>query len=717
MSLKSIKIKSTYRSSKDNILNDFYIPVLEKMKSYDRAVGYFSSSLLIYALQGVRAIVKNNGEMRLIVGFPLKDDEFQAVIEAKNLERIKSIIDQELKALLDNSNSDIEKYRIRLFTLLVATGRLKVKFAAKTAGMYHEKIGIITDSSGNKVLFAGSNNETTNAVNTDLNFESFSVYRSWQEEIYSEYALAYETGFEDLWNNREKGVITIDMPSTTYEEISKAYLKSPDYYNSVLNEDEYQVISRQIYAIDQGYPRVPEEINGRKFQLFTHQHDALRNWWSHGKKGIFRLATGAGKTITAMYGITKLFELWNKPRRLVVVISVPYVALADQWVEELKLFNMKPVCCYTGNSNWPEQLDAKLSQLLLGSLEFLSVVVVNKTLISNSFKNIIRRVESDSLMFIGDECHRLASQNTISNLPEADLRIGLSATPFIDSDEFEEQENTEKINLLSYFGNVVADFPLHKALSLGILTPYLYRIVVTPLSDEEFEDYKVFTKEIGRQMHIDKSSDNTFLANAIRERNRILSSASNKSIVLNQLLNSINFASKAHTLFYVGEGKSLEVDSNEEINQIQVISEVLADNGWKVSKFTSTESRSERKRIMEDFKLKNIDGLVSMRVLDEGIDIPQCHRAFILASSRNERQFVQRRGRILRRSPGKDHAEIFDFVIVPPKNKNDLDIKKNLVRREFTRVMDFVRLADNRSELEHQVQDIIEYFQIDYREL
>lgn len=717
MSLQDINIKSTYRSGTDNILNDFYIPVLKEMKKYDRAVGYFSTSLLIYALQGVRSIVENNGEMRLIVGFPLKAEEFEAMLEAENLKKIKKIIDKELIDLLENANSEIEKYRVRVFTLLVATGKLKIKFAAKMSGMYHEKIGIVTDSLGNKILFAGSNNETTNAVNTDLNFESFSVYRSWQKEIYSEYAVAYENGFENLWNNKEKGVVTLDMPSESYEKIASKYLESPEYFNNILNEDENEIFNRDIIEIDQGYPRIPSFINGNKFQLFQHQQEALRNWWAHGKKGIFRLATGAGKTVTAMYGVTKLFEQWNKPRRLVVIVSVPYVALADQWVDELGVFNMKPISCYTGNSNWSEQLDSKISQLILGSIEFLSIVVVNKTLVSKKFKDSIRRLDKNAIVFIGDECHRLSSDSMISNLPEAGFRIGLSATPYIESGEFEEQENNEKDNLIGYFGNVVADFPLHKALSLGILTPYKYRVIEIPLTDDEFDEYKKYTKEIGRQMHIDKSSNNISLASAIRERNRILSSASNKAFILNDILIKENFENKLHTLFYVGEGKSLETDTNEEINQINVISEILAGRGWKVSKFTSTESRSERRRIMEDFKDGNIDALVSMRVLDEGIDIPQCQRAFILASSRNERQFIQRRGRILRRAPGKDYAEIFDFVITPPRNSIDFDIKKSLVKKEFTRVMDFVRLADNRVELEIIVKDIVDFYQIDYREL
>jgi len=219
-SLRDVELKSVYRSGKDDLLKDFYMPALKSAKYYDRAVGYFSTTLLAYALKGISSIVKNEGVMRLIVGHPLEEDEFEALKEGKQL---KTISNAELDKLIESASTKIEHARLQLFMLLVATNRIELKFAFKPRGMYHEKIGIIKDSLGNKILFHGSANETTNAINPDLNFESIAVYKNWKPDIYMEYAESFERGFEDLWSGNDKSVVTIDMPSEMYEKISQIY--------------------------------------------------------------------------------------------------------------------------------------------------------------------------------------------------------------------------------------------------------------------------------------------------------------------------------------------------------------------------------------------------------------------------------------------------------------------------------------------------------------
>jgi hypothetical protein len=227
-SLKSIEIKRVYRSGKDNLLSDFYLPVLQTAKYYDRAVGYFSTSLIAYALKGISAIVKNDGKIRLVVGHPLEEDEFEALKEGKALDVISDILSDELTKIMDGCVTRLEKERLKLFMLLVATNRIEMKFAFKVKGMYHEKIGIVIDDFGDKILFHGSANETKNAIYPDLNFESIAVYRSWESGIYKDYALDFEKGFEDLWLGLDDSVYTIDMPSEIYQKISDQYRKNGD---------------------------------------------------------------------------------------------------------------------------------------------------------------------------------------------------------------------------------------------------------------------------------------------------------------------------------------------------------------------------------------------------------------------------------------------------------------------------------------------------------
>ena len=715
--LKSIELKSVYRSGKDNLLTDFYIPALKTAKFYDRAVGYFSTSLISYALKGISSIVRNGGKMRLVIGHPLEEDEFEALKEGENLKSISLVLLKELDVIIEGASLKIEKARLTLFTMLVATNKLEIKFAFKPKGMYHEKIGIIRDVNHNKILFHGSANETTNAISPDLNFESIAVYKSWNKETYKEYATDFEVGFEELWTGNDAYIHTIDMPSELYIKIVQLYKKNTDF-DFINSFDEIELIDELSIQRQNHYPLIPKYIKSNKFKIFYHQQDALKHWFANEGKGLFRLATGSGKTITAMYGLTTIFNKASVPRKMLAIVAVPYQALAEQWVDELALFNMKPIKCFDSIKTWESKLSDTINLLQNGSIEFASIVVVNRTLGNPRFQSLISRINENNIFFIGDECHRHATENMIKHLPNSSYRMGLSATPYIESNDIEfDIPNREKELLTQYYGNVIADYSLAEALANGILTPYIYRLIPVYLTVEESESYEVLTKEIGRLISIDNSSQNTSLSNAIRKRNKLIQNAENKKSVLAALLKKEKIEDKRHTLFYVGEGSTIESEEEQEtVSQLNTLASVISKDGWKLSKFTSLESKSDRKSIMKSFVDGDIDALVSMRVLDEGIDIPQCSRAFILASSSNSRQFIQRRGRILRRYEGKEFAEIFDFVVMPAADKV-AECYRKLVYKELKRVMDFVRLAQNRLEVEKEAKLISEIFNIEIEEV
>jgi len=719
--LRDLNLKSVYRSGRDDLLNDFYIPLISNATYYDRAVGYFSTSLLQYALKGISKIAINGGKIRIIVGYPLDDDEYEALSAGKLLKQTQKKIDADFEVFLSLERNNLENLRLNFFTMLVASGILELKFACKKAGMYHEKMGIVKDLLGNKVLFQGSANETTNAINPDLNFESLTVFRSWDTLNYDEYAKPFENGFEDLWSGKEKNIFTLDMPSESYERIRAAYKKNKEYIDEITSIEFDESFQNDIFcsSMEKGYPKIPSNIGNSVFKPHPHQENALKNWFDNDKKGLLKLATGSGKTITAMYGFTRIFNIAASPRKMFVLIAVPYQALAEQWSAELKLFSVNPIKCFYSRDIWDEKLNNSISLLINGDLEFVCAVVVNKTLLTDHFKAIISRVPSGNLFFIGDECHRHASFKTISQLPSAAFKMGLSATPYIDhEDEFEEL-NEEKNALIQYYGEVVSEYSLADALADNVLTNYDYNIVFVELTSDESDEYYVLSKEIGRQISIDRSKDNTKLASLIRRRNNIISNCENKVKTLKMILKNGNFEDKQHTLFYVGEGKSLENFSNEdnEFSQLENISLAVKDCGWKLSKFTAEESQAERVRIMESFVLGEIDGLVSMKVLDEGIDIPLCKRAFILASSRNSRQFIQRRGRILRKSEGKTKAEIYDFIVIPSSLEKVNPVFRSLVKKELSRAMEFIRLSRNRNKCEKEAMSCAERFDINIDEL
>ncbi|MGZ9899853.1 DEAD/DEAH box helicase family protein [Shewanella gaetbuli] len=702
--LKSIALKSVYRTGKDDLYNDFYKKSLSISVSYDRAVGYFSSEILAMSLKGLSKLIRSNGSMRLIIGNPLSNDEFEAVKHGVILKDFTLDLSSKLEDILIAPDKTYP--RLELLSWLIASGKLEIKFALRRAGMYHEKIGIFSDADGNTVVFQGSANETPHGMIASLNAESISVYKSWETEIFAAYGQEFVDGFERLWLNEEIEVITLDVPSSTYEKITKnVKIDKIDFNNIVDFEEELE--SREA-SLNKQEPFIPSKIGGKVFKIFKHQRNALESWKGNSFKGILKLATGSGKTITSIYGAVKVFEAKKKKQQqLFLIVAVPYIELAIQWVENLRLFGINPHECFDSKSSWGKYFENHVNYFNAGVSNFCATVVVNRTLSSPLFQSLINSIDSNSIMIIGDECHNHGSKNVNAALPKAYYRMGLSATPFrSDDDEIDSPfPNDAKQRLLSYYGDIVATYGLDDAINDEVLTQYEYHIIPTYLTEEEQDKYEELSLKITKLMLKQNGSglnrqDRENLTRYCGQRSRLLGSAKNKLILLSELTAHIPDEEKSHTLFYAGEGKLFGDPSEDDIKVIDQVSKVLNDNGWKTSQFTGDVSRSDRKSLMSAFKDKTIDALVAMKVLDEGIDVPACKTAYILASTKNPRQYVQRRGRILRKSENKYLSTIYDFVVLPT---NDSPASKKLKLSEAERINDFALLAANKVDIEHLI--------------
>ncbi len=705
-SLKSLNLKNVYRTGKDDLYSDFYKKSLSVSVSYDRAVGYFSSEILAMSLKGLSKLILSNGDMRLIIGHPLSNDEFEAVKHGLLLKEVTLNLSSKLEEIL--INSDNAHPRLELLSWLIASGRLEIKFALRRAGMYHEKIGIFRDQDGNVVVFQGSANETPHGMVATLNAESISVYKSWDEQIFSAYGNEFINGFNRLWLNEETEVVTLDVPSGTYEKISNnAKDKSSTFSVENEFEEEIEARERNLAKLD---PFIPIKIGSNTFNIYDHQREALASWKSNSFKGILKLATGSGKTITSIYGAVKIFEAKKqKQQQLFLIVAVPYVELAIQWIENLRLFGITAHECFDSKSSWAESFENQVNYFKAGVSDFCAAVVVNRTLVSPLFQSLVSSIDSSSLMIIGDECHNHGSKNINAALPAAYYRMGLSATPFrSDDDEIDSPfPNDAKQRLLSYYGDVIATYGLDDAIHDGVLTPYEYHIIPIYLTVEEQEKYEELSHKITKIMLKRQSSglsqqDRANLTICCGQRSRLLGSAQNKLSKLSELTAKISDDNKSHTLFYAGEGKPYGDTEEEDIKVIDKVSKVLNENGWKTSQFTGGVSRSERKFLMSAFKDKTIDALVAMKVLDEGIDVPACKTAYILASTKNPRQYVQRRGRILRKSENKHLSTIYDFVVLPA---NEGPASKKLKLSEAERINDFALLAVNKLEIEQIIEE------------
>jgi superfamily II DNA or RNA helicase len=710
MSFVNLKLKFTYNSEEDSIINDFYIPCLKEAVSYDRAVGFFSASMLTYAAQGLSKFVLNNGKMRLIIGHQVDDDEFEAIKNGDRLKEVYKSLSIAFETIINEVSSDIFNYRLELLSWLVSTNRLQIKFAIRRRGMYHEKIGILTDLEGNKIVFQGSANESKMALLPDFNFESISVYPSWEKIIYERYGASYEARFSRLWSNDTKETVVVDVPSEMYIKLSSIYnsiTPPPQNIEEVLF-DELSSGKKTIALL----PKLPKILGISEYQLKDHQKKALANWKSNDYTGIFALATGAGKTITALHAAT---QLAINQKSLALVIAVPYQNLADQWCEVMELFSITAIRCYMSKAYWQNELSTAISDFILNQTKpFIAIVVVNKTLTSEGFQKEIKRIKPSKLLFVGDECHHHANKTIIKSLPNARFRIGLSATPWS-----KKEEEKEKI-LKSYYGEIVAEYSIANALNDGVLTNYKYLIHPFNLTIEESETYKKLSGEIAKLIAIrDQGGDinEQMLTAMFMKRARLIGSAENKFLILDDYLKGVEV--DKHTLFYCGDGSVIEeqtsgISDDLSVRDVEKVAAILHKRGWKSSRFTADESLKERHQIIDNFKNGFIDAMVSIRVLDEGIDIPVCKQAFLLASSRNERQFIQRRGRILRKSVGKDFSIIHDFIVLPNQYSDIDDGLKSLVNSELDRLVEFAHVALNKSEIYANGKEIAKSYQIDW---
>lgn len=704
--------KGVYRSDTDNLLEDFYLGALRDSISYDRAVGFFSASMLSYAAQGISALVENDGHMRLIFGGEIEESDAKAIAEGYDLRDISQRLGNLIIGNMDNLSEALANQRLTALAWLIANGRLDIKIALKRRGMYHEKIGIFTDAAGDQLIFQGSANETTYALLPDFNFESINVFPSWRQEL-ADHFQPYIDGFDRLWTNQTKDTHVIAFPEAAKEHLVKIAARTSRPPRADIELD----IWRQLTHINverttdksATVPSVPLTFKGSAFEIKPHQRDALNAWRSRDYHGILAMATGSGKTVTSIYGLVKIFE---KSQRLFIVIAVPYQALADQWIDELSIFNIEAIPCYESISQWADRLTQVISLFEVGALNFCACVVVNRTLESSAFQERLSRIPGEHFAFVGDECHHHGAPGLNAALPkQAKIRLGLSATP---RHYFDEERTT---SLLQYYGEVAYEYSLSDALKDGVLTPYKYYVHFVDLTNEEVDEYLKLSAKISRIAAGAKLNDledpvDDQLKILLFKRARLLGNAANKLHMLESLLKGVS--PSPYHLFYCGDG-SVEEEDQSLTRQVDQVSQLLYGNGWKISHFTSRESRDARRQILENFRIGLIDGLVAIRCLDEGVDVPDCRVAYILASSRNPKQFIQRRGRILRRAPNKEHAVVHDFLVRLPDDEGiDKNVTRQLFVSELHRVSEFGGLADNRSDVYITLKPMLESYDLEH---
>ncbi|MEP1076445.1 DNA phosphorothioation system restriction enzyme [Leptolyngbya sp. PL-A3] len=679
-----LELQDEYRSDRCNLIQDFYIPCLENSMVYNRAVGYFSSSSMAAAAKGLSALIRSGGRMQLIASPQLSPEDAEAI--EQGLKQREEVVSETLLRELEREFDQVVGDRLACLAWLLAKGLLEIKLAipqkARDRGIYHEKVGIFADNEGNVVTFMGSANESYSALIE--NFECIDVYWSWDAALRKR-ALRKVENFQRLWDNQTENLDVLEFPEAARRSLLKLCPQESPLMEAKVKELNGRYSS---LASSSGVPILPSWL-----KLRPYQEQAIANWFANKGRGTLKMATGSGKTITSLAIAAELYRKsaeQDKPLQGLLIVC-PYRHLVTQWAAEARQFGLQPILAFESVQSWQGELQSQLLAVLSGNQKFVTVITTNATLIRDSLQSQLQFFPKRSLI-IGDEAHNLGAARLEASLPQGiKLRLGLSATP----ERYFDERGTEQ--LLKYFGSVLEpEFTLKDAIAAKALVPYLYYPILVELTEPEIERYEELTSRIGRAIGMGGDThDDELLTALLMQRARLVGAATNKLGALRQIMS--NRLQTNHTLFYCGDGSVEDETTEESVRQFEAVVTLLKEDlGYQVKAYTAETSLEEREELRYQFANGILSGLVAIRCLDEGVDIPAIQTAVILASSSNPRQFVQRRGRILRTSPGKERAELFDMIVVPPDlGRESWTIERNLLRKELKRFVEFADLAIN----------------------
>lgn len=692
LSYKDIPLKASYESGVDDLVQEFYIPVLSCSATYDRIAGFFSSSSLAIAAKGIAGLIQNRGHMRLLASLELSAED--AKILASSLEPSASFLEGRLLSELDNIQTEFERDHIQALGWMLANGYLEIQLAygvgkdpeAQQKKLFHQKVGILRDLDGNRLSFSGSINES--ASGWLENIEEFKVFREWcpgQEEFY----LADKRRFEAFWNGSRDYVRVVGIPQAVKERLIQ---ESRDFSVEGLITRHYLKRRREKSVQD-------------RLSLFPYQQDALNMWVSNQFHLLFEMATGTGKTRTALACVNHAME---REPRLIVIIACPQATLSRQWQKnevEPAGFAFDAVLIADGtNSSWRGALNTMLKQVSTGFYNHVIIYTTHATASCGDFTGLIQQSSpSIKFCFVADEAHGLGAPNSKKALLDRyQYRIGLSATPKRWFDAY------GTLVLTNYFGDKSFVFSIAEALTTinpitnkPFLVNYYYEPVFVALSDGELERYKKLSTRISRFSAYAKSSDEyqSRYESLLFERANIQKNAVNKYDALTALLSKLGKVE--NTLLFV---------SAEQIDHVMLL---LKQRRIAAHRFTEKQGvspqkkyggLSERQYLIHHFKGKRYQVLTAISCLDEGIDIPSAATAILMSNSANPREYVQRIGRVIRQAEGKSHAYIYDFI-VEPSWEQDLppelrDFEKQIFEKELRRAADMAANAINNASVQ-----------------
>lgn len=734
----------------------FFSEALCNATTFDIKLGFFSSSAINVLADGFAAFLYNGGRMRMIINDVLSEDDRTAIVVGES-DINTPYFDLNAIGHISYTLSKHDEHFFECLSWLIRNERIEIKIITPKIGngIAHSKCGVFSDGI-NKVAFDGSCNFSKMALIE--NIESINAFCDWDGERDKERINDIVRDFNRTFSGEDDTVKYLKADQIiTY--ITKTY-KYKDIQE--LLEDERRILHRRAEnSTSDSIRRVLERakakvttimdtINIRKAKVKNEQLTTLTpkfpfteprlyqkeafNKWKVSQKGLFAMATGTGKTLTSL---NCLLEIYNKFKYYQALILVPTITLVEQWEDECKRFNFSHIIKVSSKNNGrrSEIDDIKLKESLAQSDDLPPSFIIIATYASFSRESSFKKLMSLSkktqrqMLLIADEAHNIGAPNVISKLDRMRIlrRIGLSATP---ERQFDDKGNNAIMQFFGCDGKYTFEYSMKDAIDNGFLCRYKYFPHVVRLNEDEMAEYKKISLQLAKFYNVDEgtfSGADDILMRLLLKRKRIIHKAQNKEEVFRQIIKQRfeECGNLKYTLVYVPEGVQLDssvqyattdnpiddADVDKLIDKYtQIIQEISPTT--TVRKFVS--GIRDRDEVLRKFSTGETEVLTSMKCLDEGVDVPRSELAIFCASTGNPRQFIQRRGRILRKHPDKHIAIIHDLVVAPEFDsaEENYNMERNLLKGELQRVKDFAGLSENPAFAYTELEEITNYYNL-----
>ena len=721
----------TYTPSGEHTPIEFFTQGLLNSRSFDLKLGYFNSAAISVLSYGFASFIANGGKMRMAINHIVSSKDKDAITLGLSEHPIEEFDLSDLNSL----RKVLDEYSLQFFkclAYLIKKDRIEIRIIKpqKTHGIAHTKTGQFSDGSM-CVSFTGSANFTIGGLIN--NTEDISIYLSSSPDPGVKQHIEDKcSAFERLMSGEDNTV---------------SYLNCEDLVKAIENTfgggeiDELLHVERKLRQLKEkerirdikklikiNIPSFPFETGPREYQK-----EAFANWEKAGRRGFFAMATGTGKTITSL---NCLLNLYKEEGTYKAIILVPTIALVNQWNKECLKFHFNNVLKISSRSDWKDQLTAYVTNCYFNRQSVSYIVIATyASFAKEHIANRLFELPEESLL-IADEAHNMGSASLLKMMPNIPFsrRIGLSATP---NRQFDDIGNKAIGDFFNCAQSYTFEYSMALAIKNKVLCRYKYFPHIVHLTANEMEEYMELSKKIAKFFNpLDQSfKDDPILTALLLKRKRIIHKAENKLGVFKSIITKLfeDRGTLQYTMVYVPEGNSKydfeyvsasEADDEiediipEEKPLIKVYSEaVMAINKYvTVEQFTSKES--DRERILDDFSKGITHVLVAMKCLDEGVDVPRAEVAVFCSSTGNPRQFIQRRGRILRTHDLKPFAIIHDLVVVPvvSKTSDTYEAERAMLRRELKRVRDFALLSMNITYTESALEETIDNYKLNLYE-